>query len=69
MSETNVFHVKYRCFGCYVSLSLRTFKVYSAKHQPLQPYVQLKASRKLGWNEMDVELLSKSEPWRFPPTS
>ena len=68
MLETNVFHVKYRCFSCYVSLSLRSFKMYLEKHQPLQQYVQLKASRKLGWNEMDIDLLPKSEPWSFPLT-
>lgn len=35
----------------------------------IQLYVHFKASPKLGWNEMDVELLSKSEPWSFLPAS
>lgn len=39
MLETNVFHMKHRCFSCYVSLSLRTFKMYLAKHQPLYNYM------------------------------
>lgn len=43
--------------------------LYLSKHLPLLLYVQLKSSRKLGWNEVDNELLFKSEQWKFPPTN
>lgn len=67
MSEMNAFLVKYTCFSCHVSLTVRSFKTYLSKHQPLQLHVQLKTSRQLGWNEIDIELLSKSKPWNFSP--